>query len=49
MENKNDTIAEILNIENKEIEINPYTYEDKDLNFVRRFYKENGQWWRSLS
>lgn len=32
MENKNNIIAEILNIENKEIEINPYIYEDKDLN-----------------
>ena len=32
MKNKNDTIAEILNIENEEIEITPYIYEDKDLN-----------------
>lgn len=32
MKNKNDTIAEISNIENKEIEITPYIYEDKDLN-----------------
>ena len=39
MKNKNNTIAEILNTENKEIEINPYPYEDKDLNVEdNKFY-----------
>ena len=31
MKKKNDTIAEILNIENNSIEVKPYIYEEKDI------------------